>query len=124
MKIITDGKRGFTIIEVIIALALIAILVTVSVFATSSLISSSNKKVCYVQALSAVRIYKIYQAMGESYDADNTNGMSFLIQSGFLNEEFVCPEGGEYTWHVGEDGKVSVSCSFHEDFSDEISESK
>lgn len=113
MKNKSMKKRGFTLIEMVLVLAIMSILAGVGVILFTSVINSSNEKVCHVQCQGAVQLYKAYAANGGEFDIDNFTGTKFLVKSGFLSEEYQCPNGGVYTWKVDKIGNVSVSCSIH-----------
>lgn len=101
------NKKAFTLIEVIVALAILAILATISVAVFLGFEDTSNNKVCLSQRTSAKRMYEMYIAFHEEHNVDGTQGMYFLLESGFLSEPYACPDGGQYSWKV-EDGHVSV----------------
>lgn len=106
-------NKGFTLIEVLIVLAILLALTGIGVMAYSNVLSSSSEKVCRAQRQELINLYKIYIANGGVYDVEGCTDMEFLVESLLLNEEYRCPDGGIYTWHVDTDNEVSVTCSKH-----------
>jgi len=112
-------KRGFTLIEMLIIIAIISILIGVGVAVYTNIINIADEKVCHIQCQGAIQLYKTYTANGGEIDIDDTTGTEFLVVSGFLNKEYECPNGGVYTWNVDNEGNVSISCSIHGENEDE-----
>lgn len=112
-------KRGFTLIEMVLVLALMAILIGIGVLIYTNVIDATNEKVCHVQGQSAIQLYKIYVANGGEIDIDGTKGMKFLVKSNLLSKEYECPNGGVYIWKVDKKDIVSISCSIHGEHEDE-----
>lgn len=106
-------KRGFTLIEIVVVLAVLLVLTGVGVMAYSSILTSANVDICRSQRQEAINLYKIYITKGGEDDVDGSTGMQFLVEQLLLNEEYKCPEGGVYTWQVESDNKVSITCSKH-----------
>lgn len=106
-------KRGFTLIEIVVVLAVLLVLTGVAVITYTNIFTSANIDICRSQRQEAVNLYKIYKAKGGEYDVDGSTGMQFLVKQLLLNEDYKCPAGGVYTWQVESDNKVSITCSKH-----------
>ena len=106
-------RRGFTLIEIVVVLAVLLVLTGIGVMAYSGILTSANVDICRSQRQEAINLYKLYQAKGGEYDVDGSTGMMFLVEQLLLNEEYKCPDGDVYTWQVESDNKVSLTCSKH-----------
>lgn len=106
-------RRGFTLIEMVLVLAVITILISVGVIIYTKVIDAANEKVCHLQGQSAIQLYKTYVVNGSEIDIDGTTGTKFLVKGNLLSKEYECPNGGVYTWKVNKKGNVSISCSIH-----------
>ncbi len=114
MKNIVMKKRGFTLIEIVLVLCLLTILIGIGVIIYTSTLDAADEKVCNVQCAGAKQLYCTYLANGGEPIADGTVGTKFLVESGFLQKEYECPNGGVYTWSVDKSGNAVLSCSVHE----------
>lgn len=106
-------RKGFTLIEIVIALAILLTLIGVSVLTYTSIQTSSNESICRSQRYEAINLYRIYIADGGNYDVDGATDMEFLVDQLLINEEYRCPAGGVYTWHVSGNNEVCITCSKH-----------
>lgn len=109
----TTKRKGFTLIELLIVLAILLVLIGISVLTYSNIQTASNESICRSQRQEAINLYRIYIASGGDYDVDGSTGMGFLVDNLLLNEEYKCPLGGVYTWHIDDDYNVSINCSKH-----------
>lgn len=106
-------KRGFTLIEIVVVLAVLLVLTGVGVIAYTNILTSANIDICRSQRQEAINLYRIYVANGGDYDIDGSTDMEFLVEQLLLNEEYRCPDGGVYTWQVENDNKINITCSKH-----------
>lgn len=109
----TIHNRGFTLIEIVVVLAVLLVLAGIGVIAYTTIFASTNIDICRSQRQEAINLYKIYQANGGDYNVHESTGMQFLVEKLLLNQEYKCPDGGVYTWRVDNDKNVSINCSKH-----------
>lgn len=101
-----NKSEGFTLIELIIAIAILGILVSIAIPRFIGYRELAGKTVCETNRMSLARHYEMYFLTGEE-------GESNFNQ--FMNENFdkICPTDGIITY---EDEKVR--CSVHKDESE------
>lgn len=106
-------NKGFTLIEIMVVVAILSILASIGFFMTADTVETVEENVCYIQQNEIINLYTLYAVDGEEQEMHNLVGMEFLVESGLLKEEYYCPVGGSYIWHVDGDENVSVTCSIH-----------
>lgn len=98
------GRRGFTLMEVLIAVAVIAVLVAIAVPLFSSNLEKAREATCSANRRSLQSLLSVSYVDGE--DPDEV----WASQSG----SFVCPDGGTLSWSRDPTtGVVTVWCSVH-----------
>lgn len=100
---------GFTIVELLIAVIIIAILVAILAFSYSSMIAKSEETACLANRKTIEKAYSIYrldstEAKSLSLFLQNSNG----IADPWIDNKIKCPTKGVYT--ASED---KVICSIH-----------
>ncbi|MGV8906653.1 MAG: leucine-rich repeat protein [Acetobacterium sp.] len=108
------NKKGFTLVEIIVVLVILAILAAFTIPTMLGYISSSQEKLCNVTRLDMVRLYKT-SMIGKESSASKAGFKSFALENwGSLSQ---CPSGGVYTYNVtvgsGTDIKAEILCSKH-----------
>lgn len=97
------NTKGFTLIELIVVMAIIAILASIAVPTYFGYIKKAKEKVCRVNCVQVERMYEMYLET-ESIEHSDIVFEEFLKEYG----KDICPENGVITYA---DGKVV--CSVH-----------
>ncbi|MDD4835333.1 MAG: type II secretion system protein [Lutispora sp.] len=104
-----DKKSGgFTLVELIVAIAILGIITAVAVLRLTGFKSKAEESVCAANRKTVERMYFAFLV------ENDIDGESVFDQ--FLIENFkeVCPAGGTITYEEG-----NVKCSLHKDLGDE-----
>ena len=100
--------RGFTLIELMIVIAIISILVSLAAWSFSSIRNRIRRTSCRENM--RVILNAAIRAQTEMAAIDNTNlTVDKLIQLGYLRRKPVCPNAGRY-WIQDESDNLRVSC--------------
>ena len=97
-------NNGFSLVELIVVIAIIAILASVTVPYFICYIEMAKKEVCNANCLQVERMYETYLVMEELEHSD-----VIFIEYLYENGENICPDHGDITYL---DGKVQ--CSKHD----------
>jgi type IV pilus assembly protein PilA len=108
-----EKVQGFTLIELIISIAILGIISAIAIPKFISYIDSSREAACLSNRRIANSAYLVYLANGGSIIEDNLSGTQFLVDSGDLFDEIVCPSGGTYSWILDSNENAFISCSVH-----------
>ena len=118
------SKKGFTLVELMIVVVIMAILVAVAVPIFSAVTENARFKTCAGnrrEIVSQVNSYMMGSVDGQQHTADATytitsdgkKGTSDDLPDGLFQSLPYCPvSGGTYTVTI-EDGKVVVACAVH-----------
>lgn len=100
--------RGFTLIELMIVIAIIAILVSLAAYSFSNIRTRIRRTSC--RENQRVILTAALQAQTEMAAIDNSNlTVDKLIELGYLRRKPVCPCAGRY-WIQNEKDELRVSC--------------
>jgi prepilin-type N-terminal cleavage/methylation domain-containing protein len=111
MKIFRKNAKGFTLVEIMIVVAIIGILIAIAVPGFIRARTQSRNRACQ-ENLTKIDGAKEQWALENNAAAGDAVAMADLVEadgSGYLKSDPVCPEGGTYdTTTVGADPTCDV----------------
>lgn len=102
--------RGFTLIELIIVIAILAVLAALLIPATLGYLSTAQQQACLSNRTTARRLLYSGSAL---HKLEGEDAVQYLA-SGNMPLDAICPAGGVITVKKGSDGWM-LSCSIHKD---------
>jgi prepilin-type N-terminal cleavage/methylation domain-containing protein len=108
-------SRGFTLIELIVVVAILAILALILVPSIMGYTIKARESVCQSNRGSLKRLYAETSVLEKYSLADNTVGVSFLLDKGYVNAaQANSAPLNAMVWRVYDTGTVDVFCSSSE----------
>lgn len=104
--------KGFTLIKVLITLAIIMIIASIVIIGGVKYIAISKEKVCEVNRIQLQKEFNLYYIEHDGY-YDETYANEFILEI----EYSVCPSGGEITYR---DGYFYCSIHNHKNNDDDV----
>lgn len=101
-----NNKKGFTLIELIIVLSIMAIISAIAIPKFSNIIDSQKEKACIVNREIIMEHYYFQKCLDESI----TLGAILDNSEIYFKEEVSCPSGGTYSVSNG-----AIVCNIHDD---------
>lgn len=104
-------NSGFTLVEMLVVVAIIAILVAVAIPTFNSQLDKARETACKANRRS------LYAVMSVNYMTDEYPSLSsaFIDLYSLHSAEYKCPSEGTYTWADNGDGTGRIVCSVHDD---------
>ncbi|MCH4206780.1 MAG: prepilin-type N-terminal cleavage/methylation domain-containing protein [Solobacterium sp.] len=112
-----NPKKGFTLAELLITVAIIAVLVAVSIPIFTSQLKKSRAAACSANRRSLKSLLSAQYLSGELTAADITKELiSLNSKNGYQYEDqtFSCPDGGTIYAQIN-DQSIAVRCTYHDD---------
>ena len=103
------NSKGFTLIELIVVVAILAILTTVLYPTYTKYIEKSRESVCLANRSSLMREANLEYTAG-SIDSLKEGFDALYLHYGGSE---ICPSGGDYSWDSESETAVKISCSIH-----------
>ena len=112
-----NNRRGFTLVELVVVIAILVILLAVAVPTISSILERAQESTCLTNLAAATRMLR-YQETVENAELSDETIKTILTESlgatetgtGFAG---LCPSGGEYRIAATVDGVKRVRCTKH-----------
>jgi prepilin-type N-terminal cleavage/methylation domain-containing protein len=118
MKKTLRNKKGFTLVELMVVVAILGILVAIAVPVYNSVTAEAEKKTCHANQRTIESAIVQYNMLHPSDEIGDTDLANFLAGEGdYADEEFFvaepkCPTGGTYTYKPDE-GTVTCGEEAH-----------
>jgi len=109
----TQGKRGFTLIELMLVIAMVGVLASIATPSYLNYAQRARASQCHIDRGEAQNV--IIQYYHDHPDTELTS-LQQLIDAGYLQSGFNCPLGGEYVLipaKVAGSQYPIVACSLH-----------
>ena len=108
---IKHDKRGFTLAEFLITVAILAIVVAVSIPMLNSHRDEAKESVCLTNRTSFEQALTIQQMMHKNNPSWAVTGLPSYFEA--HKEEYKCPSDGSYSLEMTTAGELVVKCSVH-----------
>ena len=108
---IKHDKRGFTLAELLITVAILAIVVAVSIPMLNSHLDEAKESVCLTNRTSFEQALTIQQMMHKNNPSWAVTGLPSYFEA--HKEEYKCPSDGSYSLEMTTAGELVVKCSVH-----------
>ena len=100
-------RNGFTLAELLIVVAIVAVLVSISIPVFTSKIEKAKEVTCLSNRRS------LYSKMSVGYMTGEYDSLSAAFTALYTSDEYPCPSGGTYKWNDDGNGYGHITCSIH-----------
>jgi prepilin-type N-terminal cleavage/methylation domain-containing protein len=105
------GDRGFTLIEVLMVVVIIAILACIAIPVYLGSRAKAKSADCLVQRQYAERAARAHDlSLSPSL---TSHDLPVLVSERLIDQVPICPSGGTYSWGTDKDGQPVLYCSVH-----------
>ena len=104
-------KRGFTLTELLLVIAIISVLTVISVPVFGSAVVGSREAACLENRNSLKSALSATYLLSEGSNATAKAAVEAEFQA--RKQLFPCPSGGTISYMIAADGSILVSCSIH-----------
>ncbi|MDI6690036.1 MAG: type II secretion system protein [Actinomycetota bacterium] len=112
MKKLLGNQKGFTIIELMVVMTILAILVTIAIASYNFLLAKANEATCRYNLRAIRNAIVLYKNLNDQNNPDSLDDLvPEYIKSGF---EFKCPATKQEYLYDPIAGEVQCSTSGHE----------
>lgn len=103
-------SKGFTLIELVIAIAILGILAGIVIARFDEPLTNAQKKACLVNRATIIRQYAIAEAKGDAQASSLENYTKWYLKTYYNDVATLCPSGGTYTFS---EDTLDITCSKH-----------
>ena len=109
MKVSTNRKSGFTLVEIMIVVAIIGLLAAIAIPNFVKARTASQKNACIANLKQIDGAKSTWALENKKVSSDTPVATDLFGASAYIRDEPVCPGGGTYTL---EDVATKPACSF------------
>jgi len=103
-------RKGFTLIELVIVIAILGILASIAMALFGDTLSDTQKKACIASRMTILKQYTIAEARGDTEASSLDNYVKWYLATYYNGATTLCPSGGTYT---GTKDPLDIICSEH-----------
>lgn len=105
---IVRNKRGFTLIEILIVVAIIGILAAIAVPNVTRALQTAKKNADAANVASLQNAVDMYYIDKGEWPTEGPEFQQDLVEAGYLKEAVSSPLGGTYVLKIAEDGQSAT----------------
>ncbi|MDD4722210.1 MAG: prepilin-type N-terminal cleavage/methylation domain-containing protein [Acidaminococcaceae bacterium] len=111
-------SKGFTLIELVIVIAILGILAGIAVAIFGDTLADTQKKACIANRITIIKQYTLAEARGDAEASSLENYTKWYLKTYYNGVATLCPRGGTYTYS---EDPLDIICSEHGSMRDEVS---